>query len=266
MLRIPDARKWSLIVVNSSSGKDSQTALRQVVLAADRQGFPRDRIVVSHQILDKVEWEGTEELARLQAEHYNLRFMTSRYRNRDGLNPDLLDYVRRRGKWPDNQNRFCTSEFKRAPGNRILTKLRRERPGHILQVFGFRAEESPARRKRPSLQLNKRPSTKQWEVWDWLPIQDWTLAQVWADIRESGVPYHPAYDLGMPRLSCTFCVFAPRAALLRAGKANRALLDEYCEVEEQIGHDFQHNKPIRAIRDALDAGEEPGECSGAWNM
>lgn len=33
----------------------------------------------------------------------------------------------------------------------------------------------------------------------WLPIHDWTEAQVWQCIRASGVPYHPAYDQGMSR-------------------------------------------------------------------
>ena len=78
---------------------------------------------------------------------------------------------------------------------------------------------------------------------NWLPIHEWTEAQVWDLIRSKGLPYHYAYDLGMPRLSCVFCVLAPKEALLLGGYHNRALLAEYVAVEERIGHTFQHGKP-----------------------
>ena len=47
----------------------------------------------------------------------------------------------------------------------------------------------------------------------WLIGQDqkftWKVEDVWARIKASGVEHHKAYDLGMSRLSCCFCVFAP---------------------------------------------------------
>ena len=145
----------------------------------------------------------------------------------------------------------------------------------ILNVFGFRAEESPARAKRKVLTLNPKASTKERpngtrmrEVWDWLPIHNWTEDEVWTSIRESGVPFHDAYNLGMPRLSCVFCIFAPKTALMIAGAHNPELLDEYVALEEEIGHDFQHKKPIADIKKALENGEQPDtdDLTGCWNM
>jgi 3'-phosphoadenosine 5'-phosphosulfate sulfotransferase (PAPS reductase)/FAD synthetase len=136
----PDLPTFRWVVVNSSGGKDSQTALRAVVMACDAAGVPRDRIVVSHQCLGRVEWPGAIELVREQAEHYGLRVIVSKYRTKAGLEPDLLEYVRTRGKWPSSKNRYCTSEYKRGPGGRVLTALSREAPGPILNVYGFRAE------------------------------------------------------------------------------------------------------------------------------
>lgn len=257
---------WRWIVVNSSGGKDSQTALAETVRAADAAGFPRSNIVVSHQDLRRVEWSGTMALAEEQAAHYDLRFEVSGYRNNKGESPSLLDYVRKRGKWPDSKNRYCTSDFKRGPGSRVITKLYREAPGDILQVFGFRAAESPSRSKKKPLTLNKRLSTKSRMVKDWLPIHDWTEEEVWTDIKQSGVRWHEAYDLGMPRLSCCFCIFAPRAALITAGRANPDLLNDYVALEAEIGHDFQHKKPIHEIKQAVDRGENPGTMDGKWNM
>jgi len=266
MTPTPNFNGFEWVVVNSSGGKDSQVALARTVGVAEEQGFPLNRVVVSHQDLGRMEWAGTKELVFEQAAHYGLRVEVTQYRNKDGETPDLLDYVRKRGMWPSNSQRYCTSDFKRGPGGRVLTKLARESSGDILQVFGFRAQESPARSKKNPYTLNRRASTKSREVWDWLPIHELTEEQVWKKIREEGVRHHPAYDLGMPRLSCVFCIFAPRDALLTAGIANPELLQEYVDLEEEIDHTFQNGKSLRDIQKAIEAGELPTGCSGEWNM
>ncbi|MFE4601109.1 hypothetical protein ACFRKE_09645, partial [Kitasatospora indigofera] len=72
----PEGYDW--IVVASSGGKDSQAMLAKVVRTVHAAGVPRERIVVVHNDLDvtdsgeSVEWPGTMELAREQAEHYGL--------------------------------------------------------------------------------------------------------------------------------------------------------------------------------------------------
>lgn len=256
--------RW--IVVNSSGGKDSQTALRRVVLACDAAGVDRSRIVVSHQCLGRMEWAGTRALVERQAAFYGLRVEVSSYRNLAGVGLSLLDYVKARRKWPDSQNRFCTSEFKRGPGGRVIVTLFRESPGAVLNVYGFRAAESPARAAKVVYGRNARFSSAARLVMDWLPIHEMSDSEVWKDINRSGVPSHAAYKLGMPRLSCVFCIFAPRAALLIAGRANPELLDEYCTVEAEIGHTFQNGRSLASIREAIRGGESPGAISGAWNM
>ncbi len=81
----------------------------------------------------------------------------------------------------------------------------------------------------------------------------------------SGVPHHPAYDLGMPRLSCCFCIFSPRSALLLAGKHNPELLEHYVQVEKQINHTFRKELSLAEIQAALQAGEQPGKVQN-WIM
>jgi 3'-phosphoadenosine 5'-phosphosulfate sulfotransferase (PAPS reductase)/FAD synthetase len=100
---------------------------------------------------------------------------------------------------------------------------------------------------------------------DRLPYHAWTVEQVWQRIRASGVRHHPAYDLGMPRLSCCFCIFAPRSALLLAGKHNPELLAEYVRVERAIGHRFRQELPLADVQRALEEGEEPGPVQN-WAM
>jgi 3'-phosphoadenosine 5'-phosphosulfate sulfotransferase (PAPS reductase)/FAD synthetase len=226
-----------------------------------------ERVVVVHADLGRVEWQGTRELAERQAAHYGLRFeVVSRPQG------DLLTHVEPRGMWPDSARRYCTRDHKRGQIYKVLTKLTAEVRGdskrqvRILNCIGIRAEESPARAKKTPFQYDKKASNAKRHVDTWFPIFDWTEAQVWERIRASGVEHHRAYDLGMPRLSCVFCVFAGRDALLIAGKHNRALLDEYVAVEKRIGHTFRKNLPILKIAEAVDAGEEAQGPADCWCM
>lgn len=266
-MNVPDLKSFDLIVVNSSGGKDSQTALRKVALLATWQGFESKRVIVSHQDLGASEWPGTYDLVCQQARHYGFKVIVSRYRNKDGKERSLLDYVERRGKWPSSKQRFCTSDFKRGPGERVIRGLTclKGRTYRVLNVLGFRAEESPARAKRIPWGVNKRLRTHAREVIDWLPIHDWSEEQVWNDIKASGVPYHPAYDHGMPRLSCVFCIFANRNALLLAGAHNPGLLSRYVEVEKRIGHTFKKDLSLADVKRDLESGVKP-EAVASWAM
>ena len=138
---------------------------------------------------------------------------------------------------------------------------------HVLNCMGIRAQESSARAKKAPFERSARLSNRKRTVDNWLPIHDWTEGQVWDLIRSKGLPYHYAYDLGMPRLSCALCIFAPKEALLLAGYHNRELLAEYVAVEERIGHTFQHGKPLVQIQNALAAGHVPGKVEGTlWTQ
>lgn len=267
----PDLATYDVILVNSSAGKDSQAMLDVVVELATAAGV-RDRIVVVHADLGRAEWQGTRELAERQAAHYGLPFrVVKRTQN------DLLDHVAARGKWPSSQARYCTSDHKRGPIRTVITALvteqrrrleRRDRvirQVRVLNCLGLRAQESPERAKKPALERDKAASNSLRVVDTWLPIHDWTVDAVWARIAASGVEHHRAYDLGMPRLSCCFCVFAPKAALVLAGKHNRELLDAYVAVERQIGHTFRINLTLAEVKAAVER-DEPVAAVDSWRM
>lgn len=241
----PDLTQYDVILVNSSAGKDSQCML-DLVAGMARDAGVLDRVVVAHADLGRVEWEGTRELAERQARHYGVRFEAV---SRSG--PDLLDQVRIRGRWPASNARYCTSDFKRGPIRKLMTHLVRElepgRPARILNCMGLRAEESPARAKKPDFRRDEAASNGRREVDEWLPIRDWKLGEVWSRIRASGAPWHPAYDAGMSRLSCVFCVLAKKSDLETAARLNPGLLLEYAAVEREIGHDFKHRLPIASL-------------------
>jgi 3'-phosphoadenosine 5'-phosphosulfate sulfotransferase (PAPS reductase)/FAD synthetase len=60
-------------------------------------------------------------LAAEHAAHCGLRFEVVR---RNGSN--LLARIKERGLFPDSQNRWCTSDFKRGPVRTLITRLVRE--------------------------------------------------------------------------------------------------------------------------------------------
>ncbi|SEP50605.1 phosphoadenosine phosphosulfate reductase family protein [Amycolatopsis saalfeldensis] len=249
---IPDLAAYDVILINSSGGKDSQATLHEVCTLAAAAGVLQ-RVTVLHCALGHVEWPGTSELARKQAEHYGVRF-EERHREQ-GL---LLDQVRRRGRWPSSSARYCTSDQKRGPARKLITQLVAElgdlpRPALVLNCMGLRAEESRARLKKARLTRDEAASSGRRTIDTWLPIHDWTEEQVWQCIRASGVPYHPAYDQGMTRLSCSLCVLASRADLVRAARLRPTLAAEYAELEAEIGHRFRNDL---SMADIITAAEQ----------
>lgn len=119
--------------------------------------------------------------------------------------------------------------------------IKKPRQIRILNCMGMRAQESPARAKKPALSVDERASNGYRHVDAWLPIHHWTEAQVWKRIAAEGIEIHPAYGMGMPRLSCSFCVLASRGALVLAAQLRPALAQDYVRVEIKTGHRFRND-------------------------
>lgn len=250
----PDLASYDIILVNSSAGKDSQTALRALAAAAAAAGVS-DRVVVVHCDLgERVEWPGTLDLVHTQAAHYGFPVIVCKREK-----GDLLDEAEhQRKKWPGmtKNTRWCTADQKTAQVYKVMTALVRHhreviqtareglsakqlRQVRILNVLGIRAEESTDRAVEVPFRVEERATNGRRHVDRWYPIHRWTAEEVWADIRASGVPYHRAYDLGMPRLSCMFCIYSGRDALTLAAQHNPEAAAEYVRVELTIGHRFK---------------------------
>jgi 3'-phosphoadenosine 5'-phosphosulfate sulfotransferase (PAPS reductase)/FAD synthetase len=202
-----------------------------------------------HADLGRVEWKGTRELAEAQAEYYGLPFEAVR-RERG----DLLDQIEARGKFPSSTARYCTSDQKTAQVAKLMTRLASDHrqaggagPLRILNCLGIRAQESAARAKKAPFGPDRPASNGRRTVDRWLPIFEWTEDEVWRTIRANGLRWHPAYDLGMPRLSCVFCVLAGKRELVLAARHNPELAAEYVAVEQRIGHTFKADLSMAQI-------------------
>ena len=233
-IRLPPAcreliRDGALVAISTSGGKDSQSMtilLSRIV--------PRDRLVAVHAPLGEVEWPGTVEFIRATLPPGMPLILAP-----VASGKTLLDSIEERGRFPSPNVRWCTSSLKRGPIERELRRYLKANPrfgGRMVSAMGMRAEESPARARKPLWRLNERNSRAGRSWYDWLPIFDLTEHEVFRVIRDAGQSPHPAYAMGMSRLSCVFCIMASRADLRTAARLQPALYAHYAALERRIGH------------------------------
>ena len=82
------------------------------------------------------------------------------------------------------------------------------------------------------------------EVWDWLPIFEMKVDEVFATIESACQKPHYIYELGMTRLSCCFCIMASKKDLTLAASLNPTLYKEYVELEKELGFTLQHGRTL----------------------
>ncbi|MEU1355387.1 phosphoadenosine phosphosulfate reductase family protein [Streptomyces cinnamoneus] len=272
------AADW--ILLNSSGGKDSQSMASHVCRLAAKLGLLH-RVVIVHADLGDVEWGGTRTLAEEQARRLGVRFEVVKAEGGDLLARTVARFFKLKAKaekeardegrgpatvkvapaWPSNTARWCTSDLKRGPIRKLMTRLVAElgdlgRPVRILNCMGQRAAESTPRAKLAAVEIDRPASNGKRHVTTWRPTHSWTDAEVWKEIARSGLPYHEAYDWGMSRLSCSFCVLGCEADVVLAARLRPRKAAQYVAVEKKVGADFKNGLSMRTIVErakALDA-------------
>ena len=222
-------RRGALVSVSSSGGKDSQA---MTILLA--RIVPRDQLVVVHAPLGEVEWPGTiEHIENTMPAGVPLIFA------RVASGKTLLDQVEERGKWPGIRQRWCTAGQKRGPIERELRRYLKAHPrfaGRLVSAMGLRRDESADRAKRIPWKRSDRNSRAGREWFDWLPIFDLTVDDVFRVIRDAGQSPHWVYAQGVSRCSCSFCIFSSRSDARRAAELRPDLYQKYSRLERRIGH------------------------------
>jgi len=218
--------RGALFVVNHSGGKDSQAMQSQIAAVV-----PDSQILVLHAHLPGVEWAGTLDHIKATTTGYPLVVTEA--------SKSFMDMVRHRQMFPSPQYRQCTSDLKRGPLEKAIRHYLKAHPefnGLVVNCMGLRAEESPNRAKARVFRFNSRNSKAGREWYDWLPIQDWTTQEVFTQIWAAGQKPHWAYEQGMSRLSCCFCIMSSKADLVTAARLNPELYAEYVHLEREVNH------------------------------
>jgi 3'-phosphoadenosine 5'-phosphosulfate sulfotransferase (PAPS reductase)/FAD synthetase len=231
--------RGALFVANHSGGKDSQAMLIRLL-----ESIPPAQLVVVHASLGEVEWPGALELARDQAEAAGVRFIVAKsntktllsmVQNRFETRPDVPS-------WPSSSTRQCTSDLKRGPIQRVVRGYAKANKFKIIvNCLGIRAEESPARSKKVVFkELDISNSVNTW--YEWLPIHQFSPAQVFETIKQAGQEPHYAYALGNERLSCVFCIMGSENDIKNGARHNPELLAKYAAMEQRTGYTMHMNR------------------------
>ena len=279
------------LVISISGGKDSDTMLYDLVTWYSLNRFP-GKLMAVHADLGRVEHPESLPQCRAVCQALGIPLHVVK---RD---IDLLDgWIKRRatldaqGKhdkphWSSSAARYCTSDWKRSPIDKFI---RNQFPSDatVICAIGLRAEESPARKKRESLTLRTgcQAPTKNRVVYNWLPIQRYSLEDVWATIGyslselkalqedyqtalktddkdaiwvlENTFRAHIAYLRGNDRVSCVFCVLAGSSPDWRIGAIHHP--DHYRELVNQelsTGFSFTNAKWLADVAPHLLTEEE----------
>ena len=245
---------------STSGGKDSQamTLLLQQII-------PADRLVYVHADLGAMEWPGTQDhihstlrdslgcaydlnVVRAIDKHGNEKTLLSEVARKAAAKPD-------QPAWPSPAMRWCTSDLKRGPIYKFIRNdLKQRGATRGINCMGLRADESDARAKLNPLKLNKMLGVAGRTVYDWLPIHDWTTADVFSWIQSNGQQPHWAYADGNERLSCMFCIMGSPNDLQHAARVNPQLAETYAQLERSTGHTMFHKRSLADKLIATDRG------------
>jgi len=69
----------------------------------------------------------------------------------------------------------------------------------------------------------------------------------------------------MPRLSCRFCIFAPKAALVLAGNITSNSYGSMSRSRRRSVHSFREGFKIAEVLEEVEAGKDAGPVSD-WKM
>lgn len=214
-------KQGAMFYLNDSGGKDSQ-AMKIIM----NRLVPVNQLVTIHAHLPGVEWKGT-------AEH-SARYAVGNFIQAQARKT-FFEMVEHRQMWPSPKNRQCTSDLKRGPIEKAIRHHVKQTGNKlIVNCMGLRAEESPGRAKAKNFKFNSRNSKAGRDWYDLLPIHKLTIGQVFQTIKEAGQEPHWAYNKGMSRLSCCFCIMASKSDLKIASKLNPELYKKYLDMEKKI--------------------------------
>lgn len=224
----------ALFVCNHSGGKDSQAMLIYL-----KRCIPEEQLLIIHSELPGVEWDGTEDKVREYAG--NIPIIITRAKK------TFFDMVEHRGMYPSPKYRQCTSDLKRNPIEREIRHWIKDYRDNklIVNCMGMRAQESSSRSKLTTFKINKKNSKAGREWYDWLPIHDMLEDEVFKSIDEAGEIPHWAYEAGMSRLSCCFCIMSSKGDLITAAKLNPTLYKKHVETEKRINQSMM--MPVKGV-------------------
>jgi 3'-phosphoadenosine 5'-phosphosulfate sulfotransferase (PAPS reductase)/FAD synthetase len=266
------------LVISISGGKDSDTMCELLPMLHRVRGWT-GRLALIHADLQDSEWSMTSDYVRRRASELDLPLYVVTRQHSSLLEQMQQRHVKRPDvpPFPSAAARYCTADHKRTP---IDTFCRRFQPtGTVICAIGLRAEESPARSRKPVFRLREGVTTRERIAYDWHPLLNFTVEDIWQTlgvtptqlravrdrvrairaaggtldqaITEAGWLWHPAYALGNERLSCSLCILASRNDLLNGIEFHPDYYRQLVQLEIDSGFSFRQGLWLGDLRPDL---------------
>lgn len=144
----------------------------------------------------------------------------------------FLDMALLHGGFPLGRQRFCTEELKmQLVLDKVLTPL--IDAGHdVVQWSGVRADESEKRSTYPQFEVDKRCESGQ--LFNFLPIHDLNVVDVFSLYSYFGVNPNPLYRQGMERVGCMPCILVTKGELKEIASRFPDEIDRIEQWERQV--------------------------------
>lgn len=239
LLVIPkQVQEADVIYVSHSGGKDSQAMLAALV----RMGL-KEKIVLIHSDLGEMEWEPMHHWINQISFGISLNIVRS--------DMDFFQMVRKYKRLPSGMQQFCTDFLKCVPIEKFIhDHMAQNGYKNAINATGMRAQESKRRALKAAFCVSEmyRPKKHPGQmIWDWLPIFDYAVEEVFSEIQNANQKPHHVYGLGFSRLSCVFCVNGRIAEHQMAAKLKPELAQRMIELEREIGKTIR-TKTINKVK------------------
>ena len=169
--------------------------------------------------------------------------------------------------------RWCSSSLKIDIFSSAICNQKRFNNSRTLVLSGERGEESPARSKYNTFEVDRADNRKKdsytlvtkmvsskgksYEIQRlvepgkddrlvdrWRPIRDWSEKQVWEIIERYRIRTHPAYEIGFSRVSCLFCIFGNKDQFFSAYQISPQQGEEIIKYEKEFGCTIKRNESV----------------------
>jgi 3'-phosphoadenosine 5'-phosphosulfate sulfotransferase (PAPS reductase)/FAD synthetase len=190
------------------------------------------------------------EMMRDNEPHAASYFETPEGLMRSGGNGKRSSRLKFPAKVASLRTRWCSSALKIDVAKMAIANQPRFLGKKIVVVTGERWQESTARSKYAKVQYYCQPNSRR-TVYQFRPVLDWSIEQVWEVIAKYKITPHPAYLMGFGRVSCRTCIFGSPSQWATIHRDFSKTFNRIAAIEIQLGHTIDTK---RSIVDMADMG------------
>ncbi|AEM48053.1 phosphoadenosine phosphosulfate reductase [Acidithiobacillus ferrivorans SS3] len=166
----------------------------------------------------------------------------------------FLDLCLLKGRFPTNRARFCTEWLKRDTFVEYVDSVIQQEGRPVVVVWqGIRRDESDKRKNAKKIERMARG------YYNFRPIVDWTVEDVFRCIASHGLEPNPLYAT-LGRVGCAPCIYATKGDVRLLAASSPARIERVRDWEHLVGQ--ASKKGFAAFFQGKElAGTKPGEVS-----